>query len=122
LALAGGGSPRLRQHRRSGRRLSERPGAPKPPSFVTVPLTRGDLIETVTAIGTFLSALGGVIGIGFGLGLSWSVTRMLAVPFLIQPGILALAFGFSALVGILFGFLPARKAAQLNPIEALRHE
>jgi putative ABC transport system permease protein len=70
----------------------------------------------------FLSALGGVIGIGFGLGLSWSVTRMLAVPFLIQPGILALAFGFSALVGILFGFLPARKAAQLNPIEALRHE
>jgi putative ABC transport system permease protein len=70
----------------------------------------------------FLSALGGVIGIGFGLGLSWSVTRMLAVPFLIQPGILALAFGFSALVGIVFGFLPARKAAQLNPIEALRHE
>jgi putative ABC transport system permease protein len=69
-----------------------------------------------------LSALGGVIGIGFGLGLSWSVTRVLDVPFLIQPGILALAFGFSAVVGVLFGFLPARKAAMLNPIEALRHE
>jgi putative ABC transport system permease protein len=69
-----------------------------------------------------LSALGGVLGIGLGLGLSWSVTRALDVPFLVQPPILALAFGFSALVGVLFGFLPARKAASLNPIEALRHE
>jgi putative ABC transport system permease protein len=69
-----------------------------------------------------LSALGGVIGIGVGLSLSWSVTRALDVPFLVQPGVLALAFGFSAMVGVLFGFLPARKAASLNPIEALRHE
>jgi putative ABC transport system permease protein len=69
-----------------------------------------------------LSALGGVLGIGLGLGLSWSVTRALEVPFLIQPPILLLAFGFSAAVGVLFGFLPARKAASLNPIEALRHE
>ena len=69
-----------------------------------------------------LSALGGVLGIGLGLGLSWSVTRALDVPFLVQPPILVLAFGFSALVGVLFGFLPARKAASLNPIEALRHE
>jgi putative ABC transport system permease protein len=69
-----------------------------------------------------LSALGGVLGIGLGLGLSWSVTRALDLPFLVQPPILVLAFGFSALVGVLFGFLPARKAASLNPIEALRHE
>jgi putative ABC transport system permease protein len=69
-----------------------------------------------------LSALGGVLGIGVGLTLSWSVTRALGVPFLVQPGVLALAFGFSAMVGVLFGFLPARKAAALNPIEALRHE
>ncbi len=69
-----------------------------------------------------LSALGGTLGIAVGLGLSWSVTRALSVPFLVQPPILALAFGFSALVGVLFGFLPARKAASLNPIEALRHE
>jgi putative ABC transport system permease protein len=69
-----------------------------------------------------LSALGGTIGIGFGLGLSWSVTRALDMPFFVQPGVLALAFGFSAMVGVLFGFLPARKAAALNPIEALRHE
>jgi putative ABC transport system permease protein len=69
-----------------------------------------------------LSALGGVLGIGVGLALSWSVTRALSVPFLVQPGVLLLAFGFSAVVGVLFGFLPARKAAALNPIEALRHE
>ncbi|MEY4551018.1 MAG: hypothetical protein RL685_7213 [Pseudomonadota bacterium] len=69
-----------------------------------------------------LSALGGTLGIGVGLGLSWSVTRALNVPFVVQPPVVALAFGFSALVGVMFGFLPARKAASLNPIEALRHE
>jgi putative ABC transport system permease protein len=69
-----------------------------------------------------LSALGGVLGIGVGLSLSWSVTRALGLPFLFEPGVLLLAFGFSAMVGVLFGFLPARKAAALNPIEALRHE
>jgi putative ABC transport system permease protein len=69
-----------------------------------------------------LSALGGTLGIGVGLGLSWSVTRALSVPFVVQPPVVALAFGFSALVGVMFGFLPARKAASLNPIEALRHE
>jgi putative ABC transport system permease protein len=69
-----------------------------------------------------LSAFGGVLGIALGLGLSWSVTHALGLPFLVKPPILMLAFGFSAMVGVLFGFLPARKAASLNPIEALRHE
>ncbi len=75
------------------------------------------LIEAVV-----LSTLGGCIGIGLGLGLSYSVTQAMGVPFLIQPGVLLLAFGFSAAVGVLFGYLPAHKAARLNPIEALRHE
>jgi putative ABC transport system permease protein len=69
-----------------------------------------------------LSTLGGVIGIAFGLGLSYVGTRLLSVPFLVSPGIVVAAFLFSAVVGILFGYLPARKAARLNPIEALRHE
>jgi putative ABC transport system permease protein len=75
------------------------------------------LVEAVV-----LSTLGGLIGIAAGLGMSWSATRALDLPFLLQPEILLLAFGFSAFVGVLFGFLPARKAARLNPIEALRYE
>ncbi len=75
------------------------------------------LIEAVV-----LSTFGGLIGIGAGLAMSWFATRALEVPFLVDPAILLLAFGFSAFVGVLFGYLPARKAARLNPIEALRYE
>ena len=69
-----------------------------------------------------LSMLGGSIGILLGLGGSFAATRSLGVPFVIAPNILMLAFGFSAVIGVLFGYLPAHKAARLNPIEALRHE
>ncbi len=75
------------------------------------------LVEAVV-----LSTLGGVLGIGFGLGLSYVATRLMELPYVLSPGIVFAAFAFSALVGVLFGFLPARKAAGLNPIEALRHE
>ena len=69
-----------------------------------------------------LSTLGGIIGVIIGLIGSFFAARSLALPYVIPPEIIALAFAFSALVGVLFGYLPARKAAQLNPIEALRHE
>lgn len=69
-----------------------------------------------------LSLLGGSIGVLLGLGGSYLAARGLGLPFRILPGILLLAFAFSAIVGVLFGFLPARKAARMNPIEALRHE
>jgi len=69
-----------------------------------------------------LSTLGGVIGVVLGLLGSFFAARALTLPFVFPPDIVALAFVFSALVGVLFGYLPARKAAQLNPIEALRHE
>ncbi len=75
------------------------------------------LVEAVV-----LSMIGGMIGIGAGLAGSWAATRALKVPFVVQPNILIVAFLFSAVIGVLFGFLPARKAARLNPIEALRHE
>jgi len=75
------------------------------------------LIEAVT-----LSLLGGAIGVVFGLGLSFAAARGLALPFLVAPDVIVVAFVFSATVGVAFGFLPARKASRLDPIEALRHE
>ncbi|CAN7432649.1 ABC transporter permease [Rhizobium sp. LjRoot30] len=75
------------------------------------------LVEAVT-----LSIFGGVVGILLGLGLAYSVVSLLGVPFVTSPTIIAVAFFFSAAIGMIFGYFPARRAAQLNPIEALRHE
>ena len=75
------------------------------------------LVEAVA-----LSVIGGVIGIALGLGLAWGVTDWLGVPMVVDPRIIVLAFLFSAAVGVVFGFVPARRAARLDPIEALRHE
>jgi len=69
-----------------------------------------------------LSLFGGLAGILLGLGLAGVATRALQVPFVLDPQIVAVAFAFSALVGIVFGYFPARRAARLDPIEALRHE
>ena len=75
------------------------------------------LIEAVV-----LSALGGVIGIVLATGASIGLSGFMDVPFVFNPGINALAFVFSAGIGVLFGYFPARRAARLDPIEALRHE
>jgi putative ABC transport system permease protein len=75
------------------------------------------LIEAVV-----LSAIGGVVGIALGLGGAYAITSKLHIPLAIDPVIIAVPFLFSAAVGVIFGFFPARKAARLNPIDALRHE
>jgi putative ABC transport system permease protein len=75
------------------------------------------LVEAVV-----LSLFGGIVGILIGLGLAGLATRGLQVPFVVDPAVVMLAFGFSALVGVIFGYFPARRAARLDPIEALRHE
>ncbi len=75
------------------------------------------LIEAVT-----LSIVGGVIGILLGVGSSRLLSAKMGWATLIAPASVFLAFGFSAFIGIFFGFYPARKAAQLDPIEALRYE
>ena len=75
------------------------------------------LIEAVT-----LSLIGGVIGIVFGLCGSYIIAMIGNSPAIVQPYSILLAFGFAAAVGVFFGFYPARKAARLDPIEALRYE
>ncbi len=75
------------------------------------------LVEAVA-----LSALGGLIGISLALLASVGLSDVLGVPFVFDPGIVVIAFLFSAAVGVVFGYFPARKAARLDPIEALRHE
>ncbi len=75
------------------------------------------LVEAVV-----LSLMGGTIGILFGLGASYLITQTLGWPVLISPVVIVIAVLFSMAVGVFFGFYPARKAAQLDPIEALRYE
>jgi putative ABC transport system permease protein len=69
-----------------------------------------------------LSAFGGLVGISLGLLAAAGIAPALNVPFVWQPSTILVAFGFSAMVGVVFGFMPARRAARLDPIEALRHE
>ncbi len=75
------------------------------------------LIEAVV-----LAALGGVIGIAIATGASILGAQLMGVPYLFDPTINLLSFVFSAAIGVVFGYFPARRAARLDPIEALRHE
>jgi putative ABC transport system permease protein len=75
------------------------------------------LIEAVV-----LSSIGGVIGLALATGASLFLSGLMGIPYIFDPGINLLAFAFSAFIGVVFGFFPARRAAGLNPIDALRHE
>ncbi len=75
------------------------------------------LVEAIT-----LSCIGGLTGIGLAFVLCLGLSRLIQVPFLFDLRINVIAFFFSAAVGIIFGFAPARRAAALDPIDALRHE
>jgi putative ABC transport system permease protein len=75
------------------------------------------LIEAI-----ILTFTGGLIGIGLGITISYIITHLLQSAFIISPTSILLAFAVSAGIGILFGWYPARRAANLQPIEALRYE
>jgi len=75
------------------------------------------LIEAIV-----VSCMGGFLGIMLGLLGSWAATHAMGMPFVFSPNVALIGFSFSAAIGVIFGYLPARKAAKLNPIEALRHE
>ena len=75
------------------------------------------LVESIV-----LALFGGILGIAVGLGLAFAAAYGMTIPFAPDPRIVALAFAVSALIGVVFGYFPARRAARLDPIEALRHE
>ena len=75
------------------------------------------LVEAVT-----LSCIGGIAGIILAYGVCTMLVEEVGAPFIFDLKINIIAFVFSAAIGIVFGFMPARRAARLDPIEALRHE
>ena len=75
------------------------------------------LIEAVV-----LASLGGLIGIVLATIASMVLAGAMEVPYLFNPGVNVLSFVFSAVIGVVFGYFPARRAARMDPIDALRHE
>ncbi len=69
-----------------------------------------------------LALCGGVIGVGLGYGISKGLATAFPLPTLVTPSLMMVGLGISVLTGALAGFLPARKAANLLPVEALRYE
>ncbi|MGA9519859.1 MAG: ABC transporter permease [Myxococcaceae bacterium] len=83
---------------------------------------RGDILRQFLIESLVLCVAGGALGIGLGMGGTWVLQRAAGWQMEISPMSVALAFGFAAGVGVFFGLWPARRAAMLSPIEALRYE
>lgn len=83
---------------------------------------RKDILRQFLIEAVLLTVLGGIIGIIVGAALSYWASRLINIPFVLTPSSIILAVGVSSVVGIVFGLYPARRAAKLNPIDALRFE
>ncbi len=84
---------------------------------------KGNLIITQFLVeATMLTAIGGIVGMILGVAISFVLSKLMSLPFAISPSAIFLAIGVSGVVGIVFGWYPARKASKLQPIEALRYE
>ena len=83
---------------------------------------RGDVLAQFLVEAMVLSGLGGLIGAGLGVGGAWGVGRLTGWATTVTPSTVVLAVVFSAGVGVIFGWTPARRAAGLDPIDALRHQ
>jgi putative ABC transport system permease protein len=84
--------------------------------------TEGDVQRQFLIEAVVMSLVGGAIGIVFGVGLAYTISATVGWPILISPAAIAGAAAVAMAVGIFFGYYPAQKAAQLDPIEALRYE
>ncbi|BCR06303.1 multidrug ABC transporter substrate-binding protein [Desulfuromonas versatilis] len=81
-----------------------------------------DVLAQFLIEAAILSLLGGLIGILSGLSAAWGVGRLLGISAVLNPAVVMMTVLFTGAVGVFFGFYPARKAANLNPIDALRYE
>ena len=83
---------------------------------------QGDILRQFLVEAILLSGIGGIIGVGVGIGIARFLSNLNHWPVLISPFTIFVALGFSAAIGIFFGFYPAWRASRLNPIDALRYE
>jgi putative ABC transport system permease protein len=83
---------------------------------------RRDIVRQFLTESIVISVAGGLLGVGFGLFLSWAIAQVAEWKTIVTTSSILVAFFVSVAVGVLFGIYPALKAAQIDPIDALRYE